>query len=148
MADIESMFLQVRVPLEDSNALRFLWWPNGDLQSEPEEYQMLVHLFGATSSPSCASFALRQTAEDNKNDFDPVTVETVQRNFYVDDCLKSVETEEEADELQEELRQLLSRGGFHLTKFMSNSMKVSESVPESERALSVKNLDFENPTLE
>ena len=141
MADIESMFLQVRVPLEDANALRFLWWPNGDLQSEPEEYQMLVHLFGATSSPSCASFALRQTAEDNKNDFDPVTVETVQRNFYVDDFLK-------ANKLQEELRRLLSRGGFHLTKFMSNSMKVLESVPESERALSVKNLDFENPTLE
>ncbi|XP_068749082.1 uncharacterized protein [Montipora capricornis] len=148
MADIESMFLQVRVPLKDVNALRFLWWPNGDLQSEPEEYQMLVHLFGATSSPSCASFALRQTAEDNKNDFDPVTVETVQRNFYVDDCLKSVETEEKANKLQEELRRLLSRGGFHLTKFMSNSMKVLESVPESERALSVKNLEFENPTLE
>ncbi|XP_068680362.1 uncharacterized protein [Montipora foliosa] len=148
MADIESMFLQVRVPLEDANALRFLWWPNGDLQSEPEEYQMLVHLFGATSSPSCASFALRQTAEDNKNDFDPVTMETVQRNFYVDDCLKSVETEEKANKLQEELRRLLSRGGFHLTKFMSNSMKVLESVPESERTLSVQNLDFENPTLE
>ena len=115
MADIESMFLQVRVPLEDANALRFLWWPNGDLQSEPKEYQMLVHLFGATSSPSCASFALIQT-EDNKNDFDLVTVEIVQRNFYVDDCLKSVETEKEANELQEELRRLLSRGGFHLTK--------------------------------
>ena len=69
-------------------------------------------------------------------------------NFYVDDCLKSVETEEKANKLQEELRRLLSRGGFHLTKFMSNSMKVLESVPESERALSVKNLDFENPTLE
>ena len=108
MADIESMFLQVRVPLEDANAIRFLWWPNGDLQSEPEEYQMLVHLFGATSSPSCASFTLRQTAEDNKNDLDPVTVETVQRSFYVDDCLKSAKTEEEANELQEEFRRLLS----------------------------------------
>ena len=107
MADIESMFLQVRVPLENANALRFLWWPNGDLQSEPEEYQMLVHLFGATSSPSCASFALRQTTEDNKNDFDPVTVETVRRNFYVEDCLKLVETEDKANNLQEELRRLL-----------------------------------------
>lgn len=26
MADIEGMFRQVRVPLKDANALRFLWW--------------------------------------------------------------------------------------------------------------------------
>ena len=79
-ADVKNKFLQVRVPLEDANALRFLWWPNGDLQSEPEEYQMLVHLFGVTCSPSCARFALKQTAEDNKNDFDPVTVNTIQHS--------------------------------------------------------------------
>ena len=109
------MFLQVRVPLKDANALRFHRWPNGDLQSEPEEYQMLVHLFHATSLPSCASFALRQTGEDNKNDFDQVTVEAVHSNFYVDDCLKSVETDEKAYKLQEELQRLLSQGGFHLS---------------------------------
>ncbi|KAK3729480.1 hypothetical protein QZH41_019941, partial [Actinostola sp. cb2023] len=148
MADIEGMFLQVRVPLEDASALRFLWWPGGDLHTDPEEYQMLVHLFGAASSPSCANFALRQTAEDNKEDFDPVTAETVKRNFYVDDCLKSVESEEQAIQLQGELRQLLARGGFRLTKWMSNSIKVLESVPESERAPSVKDLDFGNSTLE
>ena len=99
-------------------------WPGGDLHTNPEEYQMLVHLFGAASSPSCANFALRQTAEDNKENFDPVTVETVKRNFYVDDCLKSVESEEQAIQLQSELRQLPARGGFRLTKWMSNSIKV------------------------
>ena len=112
MADIESMFLQVRMPLKDAN---FLWWPNGDLQSEPEEYQILIYLLDATSLPRCAFFALRQTGEDNKNDFDQVTAKTVHSNFYMDDCLKSVETEEKANKLQEELQQLLSRGGFHLS---------------------------------
>ena len=77
---------------------------------------MLVHLFGATSSPSCANFALQQTAEDNRDDFDPATLKTVRRNFYVDDCLKSVESDYQAINLQGELRQLLSRGGFRLTK--------------------------------
>ncbi len=63
IADIEGIFLQVKVPVEDANSLQFLWWPDGDLQSKPKEYQMLIHLFGATSSPSCASFALFQTAK-------------------------------------------------------------------------------------
>ena len=65
MADIEAMFHQVRVPPKDCNALRLLWWPNSDTTATPEEYQMMVHLFGGISSPSCANFALKKTAEDN-----------------------------------------------------------------------------------
>ena len=96
MSDIEAMFYQVRVSPSDCDYLRFLWWPDGDLNKDPEEYQMLVHLFGGASSPSCANFALKKTAEDNKTAFDATTVETVKRNFYVDDCLKSVATNPEA----------------------------------------------------
>ncbi len=55
MADVESMFHQVKVPPEDADLLRFLWWPDSDLSQELQEYRMEVHLFGATSSPSCAS---------------------------------------------------------------------------------------------
>lgn len=87
MSDIESMFYQVRVRPSDRNYLRFLWWPDGNLEKEPEEYKMSVHLFGGASSPSCANYALKKTAEDNKKDFDEITIETVKRNFYVDDCL-------------------------------------------------------------
>ena len=60
VADVEGMFHQVRVAPEDCQALRFLWWPDDDLSKEPTDFQMLVHLFGATSSPSCASFSLKK----------------------------------------------------------------------------------------
>jgi len=69
MAGIESMFFQVRVSEADCSYLRFLWWPDGNLESNLEEYQMVVHLFGAASSPSCSNFALRKTAEDNSQHF-------------------------------------------------------------------------------
>ena len=148
MADIEAMFHQVRVPLKECDVLRFLWWPNGDTTANPEEFQMMVHLFGGISSPSCANYALKRTAEDNKEGFHTETTNTLERNFYVDDCLKSVETEEKAIHLAKDLRQLLQKGGFRLTKWMSNSRKVLESLPESERATTVKNLDFGNLHIE
>ena len=109
---------------------------------------MRVHLFGGASSPSCANFALKKTTEDNKADFGHETVETVKRNFYVDDCLKSVASDNAIIRLTGQLRELLSRGGFKLTKWLSNSRKVIESVPESERAALVKNLDFDQLPVE
>ena len=47
--DIKAMFHQVRVPEYHRDFLRFLWWPDGDLLRDLEEYQMNVHLFGAVS---------------------------------------------------------------------------------------------------
>ncbi|XP_074624371.1 uncharacterized protein LOC141882313 [Acropora palmata] len=37
-ADIQSMFYQVRVSNGDSSFLSFLWWENGDMARELQEY--------------------------------------------------------------------------------------------------------------
>ena len=138
----------MRVAPDDCYALRFLWWPNDDLSKEPVDYQMLVHLFGATSSPSCVSFCLKKTASDNQGDFDVETITTVDWNFYVDDCLKSVPATDKAARLSGQLRGLLSRGGFRLTKWISNDRNVIATVPVTERAPSVVNLDLEDLPVE
>ena len=104
---------------------------------------MLVHLFGGASSPSCANYALKTTTDHNREDFDAATVETVKRNFYEDDCLRSVATDTQAVRLAGQLRELLSKRGFRLTKWISNSREVINSVPETEKAPSVKDLDLD-----
>ena len=78
------------------DALRFLWWKNGEIGGEIEVYRMCVHLFGGAWSPRCASFALRRVAHDQRMNFPEETLQTVLKNFYADDCLKSVGTTEEA----------------------------------------------------
>ena len=75
------MFHQVRVAPQDCNAFRFLWWPDADFALPLQEYMMKVHLFSATSSPSCASLALQRTVEDHEDMFDKEAVLTVKRNL-------------------------------------------------------------------
>ena len=121
MADIEKMFYQVRVPTEHHDYLRFLWWPNGDLSKDPIDHQMCVHLFGATSSPSCCNFALRKAAEDHQEEFGQDAARTLKRNFYVDDLLKSYRAVLAAISFIPKVRSMTGAGGFNLTQFRSNN---------------------------
>ena len=142
MADIEAMFYQVRVPADQRDFLRFLWWPGGDLNAEIEEYRMMVHPFGAVSSPSCSNYALRTTANENEEEYGSEVAQTLRCNFYVDDCLQSVSTEAKAKDQIDGLRQACDKGGFCLTKFICNRRSVLESIPEEERSKDVKTLDL------
>ena len=146
VADIEAMFHQVKVSPEDRSALQFLWWPDGDVDKRPEVYRMTVHLFGATSSPSCASFCLKQTAALFAENCSSQTIEAIQRAFYVDDCLMSVETSEEAADLANELRNALSSYGFRLRKWLSNCERALLKVPEEDRCEKYKELSLERTT--
>ena len=66
---------------------------------------------------------------------------TVKRNFYVDDCLKSVKSAKNAVEFMHQLRS--SKGGFRLTKWLSNSSEVLDCISRVERAPSVLGLDLD-----
>lgn len=132
MADIKAMFHQVRAHPRDCDSLRFMWWPDGDLSRQPEEYQMVVHLFGATSSPSICGFALRKTASSLPPDSDPSAREALLKSFYVDDFLRAFQSVAEATSLIKVLCTALKTCGFNLTKFTSNNSAVLKSIPASD----------------
>jgi len=146
MADIEAMFYQVRVPESQFDCLRFVWWLNGNVDDSLEDYQMAVHLFGAVS-PSCANFALQKTALDNETSFGRAAADTLRKNFYVDDMLKSVSDVATAVTLISAVKQMCVSGGFRLTKFVSNSREVLETISVSDRAKNVVSVDLSQSAL-
>ncbi|KAK0140007.1 hypothetical protein N1851_023079 [Merluccius polli] len=147
ITDVEGMFHQVRVAKEDVNFLRFLWWPGGDISKNLVEHRMAVHIFGAVSSPSCATFALLKTADDNQNQYSEEVINTVRHNFYVDDCLKAVNSTEQALFLYQQLTELCAKGGFHLNKWISNDRTVLSAISEKDRAKELRTLDLSKEQL-
>ena len=67
---------------------------------------MVKHLFGAISSPSCKNFCLKNTASICQAEFDPITVQSVKKDKYVDDLMKSVSSPEIAIRLSTQRRAL------------------------------------------
>ena len=144
MCDIQAMFHQVKVDVEHRNLLRFLWWDDPEMKRDPVEFRMTVHLFGATSSPGCANFALKTTADQYEESCGREAADFVRRNFYVDDGLKSVQFVEEAKELIKNTKSLCQKGGFRLHKFTSNNKEVMSSVPQEDRATDTKDRHLVN----
>ena len=101
-----------------------------------------AHVFGGTSSAICSNYALRRTAVDNESIFGKGASETIQKNFYADDFLKSSKDVESTKELVKDAVNMCKAGGFHLTKFISNSKKLLLLIPESQRRIGVKDQDL------
>ena len=90
LADIQAMFYQVKVPEKQRSFLRFLWWNEGNLDSEITDHEMCIHLFGAVSSPSSSNYALRKAAVKYSSCYGNDAALAAMKSFYVDDLLKSV----------------------------------------------------------
>ena len=88
--------LSSQIPIDQRDLLRFLWWTDGDVEGDVVECGRHAHIFGATSSPLVAKCALRQIALNNAVGFSSQAVETFMPSFYIDNCLKSVPSVQEA----------------------------------------------------
>ncbi|XP_064622346.1 uncharacterized protein LOC135484642 [Lineus longissimus] len=144
VGDIEGMFLQVQVPEEDTECLRFLWWDNGDITGCVSEFKMVRKIFGAKDSPCCCIYALRRSSDDSSG-YSAEAVKAVKDSFYIDDYFESVDTIGTGTvRIQEVSRVAKEGGGFHMTGWLSNSREVLASVPECERAVPTLDLDLDD----
>jgi hypothetical protein len=80
------------------------------------------------SAPFLATRCLQQLAQEEAHNF-PRAAEFFLRDFYFDHCISGTQPPEEALQIQEQLIQLLKRGGFLLRKWCSNHAALLEAVP-------------------
>ena len=130
-ADVEAMFLQVKVPPADCKVLQFLRRENNTEPTSVYEYGR--HIFGAKSSPTCVNYVLQQVGRVCRDD-NGMDAKLINRNFFMDDFVESVASEEEAVGIYKSLRKSLADGGLQLTKWICNSEKVMERISPEDRS--------------
>ena len=99
MADVEKMFLQIKVDERDQDALRYLW---RDLKSDesPRVYKLQRLAFCVNCSPFLAIATVQSHAKKCSEEF-PDASREVLSNMYVDDCLSGADDVEATVKLQQ-----------------------------------------------
>ena len=138
-ADIQAMYLQVRIPEQERDCLRFLWLENGEVKP----YRMTSHLFGGGGvwCASSTTYALRRTLDDAHAS--PMVRDVVSKSIYVDDLLQSTSDRSIIEDLVRDVKATLSKGGFLLTKFIVNDPDLLQQIPEGDRAKEAKVITHE-----
>lgn len=102
---------------------------------------MCVHVFGNTPSPAVATYCLRQAVQNSDKTGNSDVIGFVTDNFYVDDGLISLPTDEEAIDLMQRTQTTLKmEGNIRLHKITSNSTRVMRAFPNEDLGKDLKSL--------
>merc|ERR1712020_15372 len=92
-------------------------------------FQFTGHVFGKVCSPTCALYATQRNAQDHADRM-PRAAKVVRKSTLVDDSLDSMTTWQEARQVILDLIEMHKAIGLDISKFATNSLKLSESLPE------------------
>lgn len=99
-------------------------------------------MFSNSPSPVVAIYSLRKAAEEGENEFDSDFKQFVLWNFYVDNALTSVPSNEEAMDLLKRTKKMLEQSQIKLHKIASNINSVMKAFPSEEQAKDPKDLNL------
>ena len=88
--------------------------------------------FGIASAAFLATNSVSHLAKGNEARW-PLAAKAIRESFYVDDGLPSIQTNQEAILLQQQLQDLFAAGGFKLHKWDSNSTEILNCIPQEIR---------------
>ena len=129
VADIEKAFLNIGVEEIDRDVLRFLWID--DLERDNPElliYRFCRAVFGVNASPFLLNATLQNHIKHYNTDTD--FAGKLSESFYVDDLVAGEANDEDAFEFYQNSKECLSKGGFHLRKWASNSTELLDRIQD------------------
>ncbi|XP_021180355.2 uncharacterized protein LOC110369531 [Fundulus heteroclitus] len=141
-ADIQQMFYCFLVREDCRDVLRFVWYKDNDTQKELVDYRMRVHVFGNSPSPAVATYGLRRAAQQGEAKYGSDVRHFIDRDFYVDDALKSVPTVGDAIDLLKRTQRMLADSNLHLLKIASNKVEVMDAFSDQDRAKDLQGLNL------
>uniref|UniRef100_A0A8D9AUI7 Reverse transcriptase domain-containing protein n=1 Tax=Cacopsylla melanoneura TaxID=428564 RepID=A0A8D9AUI7_9HEMI len=131
ISDLEKMYRQIWIHSDDRKYQKILW--RKEEHEDIETFQLKTVTYGTSSAPYLAVKCLKTLANDEEKAF-PNASKIAKRDFYVDDLITGVESEEEGIALYKELTVMFGKAGFNLRKWISNSESVLNAIPGENRA--------------
>ena len=117
ISDFKRAFLQISVTPKDRDVLRFLRWSK-DVLTKIEVYRHCRVVFGVTSSPSLLGATIEMHLEREFQQADTeqrrAIIGKLEKSFYVDNCVTSVDTNDEKTSFERVATAVMSNGGFLL----------------------------------
>jgi len=121
ISDIRKAFQMVEMKAEDRDSLRFLWWQDVE-KSELKVYRHNRVVFGVNCSPFLLAAVLELHLMNVKEELKPM-MDKLLRSLYVDNCVTSVATLEEAQIFQEISTQVMAEAKMELRQWEFSSVE-------------------------
>ncbi|XP_067047620.1 uncharacterized protein [Acropora muricata] len=147
-ADIEKAFLMVSMNEASKDMLRFLWFKNpSEITPEVIQLRFCRLVFGLRPSPAILGSTIRHHL-DSCEKLNPElgdVINLLRERLYVDDFLGGADSTEKAREIYKNSKDIMSKGGFNLRKWNSNSEEVIDMINSAEKSretFTPKSVDF------
>jgi len=132
-SDIEKAFHQIIIKPEDRNMLRLIWFERIDATlMKVAQYRFCRLVFGLTPSPAILRGVIQHHLLQHKNEFPEVT-EFLLDALYVDDLPGGATDPSKGFEFYQQAKKLMSKGGFNLRKWRTNSQSLQQQINEAEQ---------------
>ncbi len=138
-ADISKMFREIRLDPAFRDYHRFLLRRN---EGQISDCRMERVTFGVASSPFLATQTLRFIADKFREAY-PRAARLIETVFYVDDFVAGAANVHNADNIRDELCELLSKAGMTLRKWRSNSAEFLDHTPACLREVATTTLQLQ-----
>ena len=145
-SDLKQAFVQVRIWMEDRDALRFHWFKN-KATSEVEVLRFTRALFGLVQSPFFLGGTLQQHLESQRGKY-PKEVDEILQSLYVDDVITGGETVPEVRTLKETAVAVFGESPVQATQVafqctrvgseLSNKMTATKVMPRNNSELNLE----------